>query len=76
MENTLEGRRIRSLHAGGRNPGIGPDLDGMDDVHPENVLLVVGNLVFRASDSRPPVGLGSMPDATKYPSSTHGVRAR
>ncbi|GFV16109.1 hypothetical protein TNCV_3378731 [Trichonephila clavipes] len=35
----------------------------------------VGNLVVRASDSRPE-GLGSMPNATKYPPSTHGVRAR
>ncbi|GFT31748.1 hypothetical protein TNCV_231451 [Trichonephila clavipes] len=35
----------------------------------------VGSLVVRASDSRPE-GLGSMPDATKYPPSTHGVRAR
>ncbi|GFT71606.1 hypothetical protein TNCV_3020831 [Trichonephila clavipes] len=31
----------------------------------------VGSLVARASDSRPE-GLGSMPDATKYPPSTHG----
>ncbi|GFX07680.1 hypothetical protein TNCV_4159491 [Trichonephila clavipes] len=30
----------------------------------------VGSLVFRASDSNPE-GLGSMPDATKYPPSTH-----
>ncbi|GFV97114.1 hypothetical protein TNCV_3527001 [Trichonephila clavipes] len=35
----------------------------------------VGSLVVRASDSRP-VGLGSMPYATKYPPSTHEVRAR
>ncbi|GFT70310.1 hypothetical protein TNCV_2657811 [Trichonephila clavipes] len=35
----------------------------------------VGSLVIRASDSTPE-GLGSMPDATKYPPSTHGVRAR
>ncbi|GFU63943.1 hypothetical protein TNCV_1939681 [Trichonephila clavipes] len=35
----------------------------------------VGSLVVRASDSRPE-GLGSMPDATKYPPSTHGVRTR
>ncbi|GFS68046.1 coiled-coil domain-containing protein 124 [Trichonephila clavipes] len=32
----------------------------------------VGSLVVRASDSRPE-GLGSMPDATKHPQSTHGV---
>ncbi|GFV86891.1 hypothetical protein TNCV_2198431 [Trichonephila clavipes] len=31
----------------------------------------VGSLVVRASDSRPE-GLGSMPDATKHPLSTHG----
>ncbi|GFW94757.1 uncharacterized protein TNCV_4247971 [Trichonephila clavipes] len=31
----------------------------------------MGSLVVRASDSRPE-GLGSMPDATKYPPSTHG----
>ncbi|GFV06501.1 hypothetical protein TNCV_2948241 [Trichonephila clavipes] len=30
---------------------------------------------FRASDSRPE-DLGLMPDASKYPPSTHGVRAR
>ncbi|GFV00746.1 hypothetical protein TNCV_1385651 [Trichonephila clavipes] len=35
----------------------------------------VGSLVVRASDSRLE-GLVSMPDATKYPPSTHGVRAR
>ncbi|GFV04178.1 hypothetical protein TNCV_917991 [Trichonephila clavipes] len=35
----------------------------------------VGTLVVRASDSRPE-GLGSMPDATKHPPGTHGVRAR
>ncbi|GFW24835.1 hypothetical protein TNCV_1961001 [Trichonephila clavipes] len=39
------------------------------------VIRVVGRLVVRASDSRPD-GLRSMPDATKYPLSTHGVRAR
>ncbi|GFV33444.1 hypothetical protein TNCV_139181 [Trichonephila clavipes] len=33
--------------------------------------LVVGCLVVRESDSRPE-SLGSMPDATKYPPSTHG----
>ncbi|GFW69630.1 hypothetical protein TNCV_489741 [Trichonephila clavipes] len=38
-------------------------------------FLAVGSLVVRASDSRPE-GLGSMSDATKYPPSTHGVRAR
>ncbi|GFW85679.1 uncharacterized protein TNCV_853291 [Trichonephila clavipes] len=37
-------------------------------------FAAVGNLVARASDSRPD-GLGSMPDATKYPQSTQGVRA-
>ncbi|GFY14813.1 hypothetical protein TNCV_648561 [Trichonephila clavipes] len=35
----------------------------------------MGSLVARASDSRPE-GLGSMPDATKYPPSAHGERAR
>ncbi|GFU93938.1 hypothetical protein TNCV_1248091 [Trichonephila clavipes] len=34
----------------------------------------VSSLVVRASDSRPEA-LGSMLDATKYPLSTHGVRA-
>ncbi|GFU81908.1 uncharacterized protein TNCV_2537171 [Trichonephila clavipes] len=33
----------------------------------------VGSLVVRASDSKPE-GLGSMPDANKYPPSTLGVR--
>ncbi|GFX06877.1 transposable element Tcb2 transposase [Trichonephila clavipes] len=40
-----------------------------------NQKLAVGSLVVRASDSRPE-GLGSMPDATKYPPSTHGMRSR
>ncbi|GFY14509.1 hypothetical protein TNCV_1315631 [Trichonephila clavipes] len=44
------------------------------------VGMAVGSVVVRASDSRPE-GLGSMPNATKYPPSTHteytlGVRAR
>ncbi|GFW09792.1 hypothetical protein TNCV_868541 [Trichonephila clavipes] len=34
----------------------------------------VGSLVARASDFRPE-GLGSMPEATKYPPSTHGFHA-
>ncbi|GFT27087.1 hypothetical protein TNCV_4676041 [Trichonephila clavipes] len=38
-------------------------------------MLAVGSLVVRASDSRPE-GLGSMPDATKYPPSTHGFPCR
>ncbi|GFX52491.1 hypothetical protein TNCV_4325071 [Trichonephila clavipes] len=33
--------------------------------------MAVGSLVVRASDSRPE-GLGSMPDGTKHPPSTHG----
>ncbi|GFY23458.1 hypothetical protein TNCV_3941501 [Trichonephila clavipes] len=41
----------------------------------KNLLWAVGNLVARASDSRLE-GLGSMPDATKNPPRTHGVRAR
>ncbi|GFX38057.1 hypothetical protein TNCV_3836561 [Trichonephila clavipes] len=40
-----------------------------------NYEKAVGTLVVRASDSRLE-GLGSMPDATKYPPSTHGVRVR
>ncbi|GFW96155.1 hypothetical protein TNCV_958681 [Trichonephila clavipes] len=42
----------------------------------ENCLTpgAVGSLVIGASDSRPQ-GLGSMPDATKYLPSKHGVRA-
>ncbi|GFX30698.1 hypothetical protein TNCV_4862221 [Trichonephila clavipes] len=35
----------------------------------------VGSLVVRASDSRPE-GLGSMPDATKHPPSTHEFTCR
>ncbi|GFX33656.1 hypothetical protein TNCV_1933231 [Trichonephila clavipes] len=34
--------------------------------------MAVGSLVVRASDSRQE-GMCSMPDATKYPPSTHGV---
>ncbi|GFT99553.1 hypothetical protein TNCV_801271 [Trichonephila clavipes] len=37
--------------------------------------LVVGCLVVRESDSRPE-SLGSMPDATKYPPSTHGSHGK
>ncbi|GFV00463.1 hypothetical protein TNCV_3644411 [Trichonephila clavipes] len=33
--------------------------------------MVVGSLVVRATDSRPE-DLGLIPDATKYPPSTHG----
>ncbi|GFW80001.1 hypothetical protein TNCV_984101 [Trichonephila clavipes] len=40
-----------------------------------NADLLPGNLGVRAWDSRPK-GLDSMPDATKYPPSAHGVRAR
>ncbi|GFW57822.1 hypothetical protein TNCV_2927411 [Trichonephila clavipes] len=39
------------------------------------ISWVVGSLVARASDSRLE-GLGSMSDPTKYPPSTHGIRAR
>ncbi|GFS70811.1 hypothetical protein TNCV_1232101 [Trichonephila clavipes] len=39
------------------------------------VSRAVGSIVVRASDSRPE-GLGSMPDATKYPPSTHGFPCR
>ncbi|GFS79402.1 hypothetical protein TNCV_3006171 [Trichonephila clavipes] len=37
--------------------------------------MAVGSLVVRASDSRPE-GLGSMPNATKHPPSTHGFTCR
>ncbi|GFX65538.1 hypothetical protein TNCV_4735831 [Trichonephila clavipes] len=40
-----------------------------------NLTRAVGSLVVRASDSRQE-GLGSMPDATKYPPSTHGGPVR
>ncbi|GFX67507.1 hypothetical protein TNCV_3463961 [Trichonephila clavipes] len=41
-----------------------------------NSIWAMGSVVVvRASDYRPE-GLGSMPDATKYLPSTHGVRAR
>ncbi|GFX28286.1 uncharacterized protein TNCV_1125401 [Trichonephila clavipes] len=39
------------------------------------LLLAVGSLVVRASDSRPE-GLGSMLDVTKYPQSAHGFTCR
>ncbi|GFT63084.1 hypothetical protein TNCV_705161 [Trichonephila clavipes] len=38
-------------------------------------MWAVGSLVVRASGSRPK-GLGSMPDATKYPPSTHELPCR
>ncbi|GFX60575.1 hypothetical protein TNCV_3061481 [Trichonephila clavipes] len=40
-----------------------------------SVIEAVGSIVVRASDSGSEV-LGSMPDATKYPPSAHGERAR
>ncbi|GFV76344.1 hypothetical protein TNCV_4413231 [Trichonephila clavipes] len=39
------------------------------------LLEAVDSLMVRASDARPD-GLGSIPDANKYPPSTPGVRAR
>ncbi|GFX03526.1 hypothetical protein TNCV_4751111 [Trichonephila clavipes] len=39
------------------------------------IINPVGSLVVRASDFRPE-GLGSIPDATKYPPSTHGFTCR
>ncbi|GFW17341.1 hypothetical protein TNCV_3905511 [Trichonephila clavipes] len=39
-----------------------------------SINRAVGGLVVRALDSRPE-GLGSMPDATKYPPSTRGFQA-
>ncbi|GFU73361.1 hypothetical protein TNCV_4731781 [Trichonephila clavipes] len=39
------------------------------------MYVAVGVLVVRASDSRPE-GLGSIPDATKRPPSTHGLTRR
>ncbi|GFU70614.1 hypothetical protein TNCV_2971741 [Trichonephila clavipes] len=47
----------------------------MDLVNLNHGQMAVGSLVVRASDSRPE-GLGSMPDATKHPPSTHGSRCR
>ncbi|GFV55758.1 hypothetical protein TNCV_755581 [Trichonephila clavipes] len=41
---------------------------------PEICYKAVGSLVDRASDSRSE-GLGSMPEATKYPPSIHGFHA-
>ncbi|GFV30415.1 hypothetical protein TNCV_98901 [Trichonephila clavipes] len=38
------------------------------------MIWAMGSLVVRALDSRPE-GLGSMPDAIKYPPSTHEARA-
>ncbi|GFT57263.1 hypothetical protein TNCV_1692571 [Trichonephila clavipes] len=43
--------------------------------HPYSPKEAVGSLMVRASDSRPE-GLGSMPDATKYPPSMYGIRSR
>ncbi|GFV50854.1 hypothetical protein TNCV_3921471 [Trichonephila clavipes] len=42
---------------------------------PSRNFYAVGSLVVRASDSRPE-GLGSMPDTTKHPPSTHGFTCR
>ncbi|GFV53706.1 hypothetical protein TNCV_2092091 [Trichonephila clavipes] len=53
----------------------------MHACHRKRMLLTkvhekaVGSLVVRASDSGPE-GLGSMPDATKHPPSTHGFTCR
>ncbi|GFW47882.1 hypothetical protein TNCV_2400691 [Trichonephila clavipes] len=38
------------------------------------VQVLVSSLKVRASDSRPE-GMGSMPNATKYPPSSHGFHA-
>ncbi|GFU23327.1 hypothetical protein TNCV_2560031 [Trichonephila clavipes] len=51
-------------------------LSSRDEIaHKTKNNWAVGSLVVRASNSRPE-DLGSFPDATKYPPSTHGVRAR
>ncbi|GFV67613.1 hypothetical protein TNCV_4622931 [Trichonephila clavipes] len=51
----------------------------MDDTQNREAFHIfkraVGSLVVRASDSRPEA-LGSMPDATKHPPSTHGFTCR
>ncbi|GFT81454.1 hypothetical protein TNCV_3673211 [Trichonephila clavipes] len=44
-------------------------------LHPDLCNRAVGSLVVRASDSRPE-SLGSMPDTTKHPPSTHGFTCR
>ncbi|GFV92630.1 hypothetical protein TNCV_1374811 [Trichonephila clavipes] len=46
----------------------------MVNIPRKELIVPVGSLVVRASDSRPE-GLGSMPDAPKYPPSTHGFNA-
>ncbi|GFW31829.1 hypothetical protein TNCV_5039991 [Trichonephila clavipes] len=47
----------------------------VENEEPAGQARAVGSLVGRALDSRPE-GLGSMPDATKYPPSTHGFPCR
>ncbi|GFX41152.1 hypothetical protein TNCV_2218501 [Trichonephila clavipes] len=42
-----------------------------ETIHQNVLKVAVGSLVAGASDSRPE-GLGLIPDATKYPPSTHG----
>ncbi|GFV81701.1 hypothetical protein TNCV_1703571 [Trichonephila clavipes] len=54
-----------------RIAGLGRNYNGFQN----KSAWTVGSLVVRASDSRPE-SLDSMPHATKYPSSTHGVHAR
>ncbi|GFS92849.1 hypothetical protein TNCV_1162331 [Trichonephila clavipes] len=52
-----------------------PDIVTSDKDTCEGSQRAVGSLVVRAPDFRPE-DLGSMFNATKYPPSTHGVRAR
>ncbi|GFX62708.1 hypothetical protein TNCV_4868681 [Trichonephila clavipes] len=53
-------------------PNLGPNLQIEAGEHSRKYVgWAVGSLVVRASDSSPE-GLGSMPDVTKYPPSTHG----
>ncbi|GFV19678.1 hypothetical protein TNCV_479041 [Trichonephila clavipes] len=64
METEGLGNILQSLRS-----GLSPQDYGPTDL----TSTAVGSLVVRASDSRSE-GLGLMPDATKHPPSTHGVR--
>ncbi|GFU66865.1 hypothetical protein TNCV_895011 [Trichonephila clavipes] len=64
-------RNIVTLQQKNGSSAVNAKRDGITNLIRSTLCKTVGNLVVRASDSRPG-GIGSKPDATKYPPSTHG----